>query len=543
MTETTTPAGTRPTPPSSGGGPRLPEIPGPWETAVAAWRRLRRMSTALILLFALAVVTILGTFIPQEPLIPSTVADWRSGDAGPGAPVAQVFDALGLFDIFGAWWFAGLVGLLFVSLTGCLVPRWRAFTRTARRAPAAGRNLGRLSNHRTITTDLPPREALDAADRVLSRNRFRRRRLVPEETASGRAQVAGERGHWREGGSLVFHTSFYVLLVGAVIAHAFGFTGQLNIVEGSSFADTRIAYGLVEPGRYFGLEDHRGFVVTLDDFTVRYHDPEVAGGFLASDFVSTITISEDGEPVRTEEVRVNHPVSHDGMKIYQARFGMAPRVLVRAGDTVLYDERVMLSDAGAGVWTGVAKVSMGGGSGAEERPQIALDLVLLPDAAVNDEGVPFSRSPEPNNARLIADLYVGDLGLERPLPASEFDRDGGTRLDPPAILPEGEQTAMADGALTVEFRELAMWSGFQVSHAPARWILLAAGILLLTGLIPSLYSYRRRVWVEAAPVDGRTRVTVGGAALQRKPTFAEEFPRLADELDTHLQTAVKEKAG
>lgn len=534
MTETSTPSDsdTRPPAPPAGGGTRLPEIPGPWETAVRAWRRLRRMSTALILLFALAVASILATFVPQEPLIPSTVAEWRSGDAGPGEAVAAAFDRLALFDVFGSWWFAALTVLLFVSLTGCLVPRWAAFARMLRRRPVSGRNLERLTNHRVLRSSRPVEEVLADAEAVLARRRFRRRRLDPEGTASGRAQLAAERGHWREGGSLIFHSSFYVLLAGAVIAGSFGFIGQINIAEQSSFADTRIAYGLVEPGRYFGLDDHRGFVVTLDDFTVRYHDEAVSGGFLASDFVSTITISEGGEPVRTEEVRVNHPVRHDGMKIYQARFGMAPRVVVRAGETVLYDERVMLSDAGRGVWTGVAKVSMGGRD--ESAPQIALDMVLLPDAAVDDDGVPFSRSPQPGNPRLIADLYVGELGLERPVPASQFDRDEGARLDPPAILAEGEAFDMADGNLTVEFVELAMWSGFQVSHAPARWVLLFAGILILTGLLPSLYSYRRRVWVEAEETDGATRVTVAGVALQRKPAFAEEFAGLAEELDSRL---------
>lgn len=540
MTETSAPAETPAPAPPPRGLRQLPEIPGPWDTAVLAWRRLRRMSTALILLFALAVASILATFVPQEPLVPTTVAEWRSGEAGPGEAVAAAFDAASLFDVFGSWWFAALTVLLFVSLTGCLVPRWRGFARTVRRQPAAGRNLDRLTNHRVLTTDLPAEEVLAAAERVLDEHGFRRRRLDASETASGAAQVAGERGHWREGGSLVFHTSFYVLLAGAVIAHSFGFIGQINIAEGSSFAETRIAYGLVEPGRYFGLEDHRGFVVTLDDFTVRYHDADIAGGFLASDFVSTITISEAGEPVRTEQVRVNHPITHDGMKIYQARFGMAPRVVVRAGENVLFDERVMMSDAGRGVWTGVAKVSMGGSG--QDSPQVALDMVFLPDAAVDDAGVPFSASPDPVNPRLIADLYVGELGLERPLPASEFERDAGTRLDPPAILAEGDQADMAGGNLTVEFPELAKWSGFQVSHAPARWVLLLAGILLLTGLVPSLYSYRRRVWVEASEADGTTRLTVGGVALQRKPAFADEFAGLADELHASLRADKAEKA-
>ncbi|MGH8899236.1 MAG: cytochrome c biogenesis protein ResB, partial [Egibacteraceae bacterium] len=42
------------------------------------------------------------------------------------------------------------------------------------------------------------------------------------QAADGTPQLAVERGHWREGGSLVFHTAFYVLLVGVVITHSFG---------------------------------------------------------------------------------------------------------------------------------------------------------------------------------------------------------------------------------------------------------------------------------------------------------------------------------
>jgi cytochrome c biogenesis protein len=500
----------------------LPDIPGPWETAQRLWRRLRKMSTALGLLFALAIASIIATFVPQEPIIPSTVRDWRSGEDGPGELTARVFDALGFFDVFGSWWFMIITVLLFVSLTGCLVPRWRQFARIARRPPAAGRNLERLTQSRLLVSDLPAAEALDRAETVLARARFRRRRVTGPD---GEPQLATERGHWREGGSLVFHTAFYVLLIGIVLGHTFGFVGQINVPEGATFSDTRIGYDLAQPGRFFGLEDHRGFAVHLDDFQVDYFED-----FTPSDFVSTITILEQGEAVRTEEVRVNHPVSHAGMKIYQARFGMAPNVVVRAGDTVLFDERVMLSDAGGWIWTGAAKVVIGDPSRPDPPPQVALELVFLPDASLNAQGQPFSRSPVPTNPRLVVLLHVGELGLERPVPATQADLTPESVVGEPAILAEGDAAEMAAGALTVEFSELAMWSGFQVSHAPARWLLLLAGGLLLAGLVPSLYSYRRRIWVQAAPADEGSRVVVAGVALHRKSQFGEDFDRIADDV-------------
>lgn len=503
-------------------GPRLPQILGPVETALWLWRRLRRMSTALGLLFALAAASIVATFVPQEPLIRSTVEEWRAGTAGPGAGVASFFDALSLFDVFGSWWFSLLTVLLFVSLTGCLVPRWGAFFKVARRQPVQGRDLGALSNHRVLHVADEPEAVLESVRRLLRRRRYRTR-LIQEDSGLP-AQVAAERGHAREGGSLVFHTAFYLVLAGAVIGHAFGFVGQVNITEGSAFADARLAYNLAEPGRYFGVDDHRGFVVRLDDFSVGYHDD-----FVPTDFVSTVTIEEEGRPVDRGTVRVNHPFSYEGMHLYQMRFGMAPRIVVRAGDQVLFDEAVMLSDAGGFVWTGAAKISVG-------DPQIALDLVFLPDAAVNADGVPYSRSPEPRNPRLLAELYVGsDLGFERPLPVSQFIRDEDARIGPPAIVEEGGSAGIAAGTLALDFPELRMWSGFQISHSPGRWLLLTGGILLLAGLLPSLYSYRRRVWAQAVPLPGGgTRLVLAGVALQRKPAFSEEFVALADSVQQAL---------
>ncbi len=524
MAETTTRTQNATDPRQPTGWARLPIIPGPWETLLAVWRRLRKMSTALVLLFSLAIASIVATFIPQAPLVPDTVANWRAGTAGPGAPIARMFDAAGLFDVFGSWWFTTLTVLLVVSLTGCLIPRYRAFWRNVRRPPAAGRNLERLSNHTVLRTTLDPTAALAVVDGLLARRRFRRRAIDVTTTRSGREQIAAERGHWREGGNLLFHTAFYVLLIGVAVAQAFGFAGQINVVEGGTFTDTRIVYGNVRAGRYFGIDDHRGFQVRLDDFDASYH----ANG-TPDDFVSTVSIIEDGDVVRSGvRVRPNHPLRHDGMKLYQLRFGMAPHVIVKAGDTVLFDDRVMLGNSG-GVWTGTAKVKT------SSPDQIALDLALLPDFAVDDRGRPFSRSEQPDAPVLFADLWVGELGLERAVDASRFIREGepvaGTTL-----VPGGTSDPLLAN-LTVEFADLPLWSGFQVSHAPGRWTMLAGSVLLLVGLISSLYGYRRRVWVEAHRTDdGMTTVVVAGVALQRKVVFADAFAALVAAVRTALPT-------
>ncbi len=517
MTETTQRPPAQPAPPPP--RPRLPDIPGPVETLILAWRALRRMSTALILLFAMAAASVVATVVPQAPVTAVTVEQWRSGAEGPGRGVATVLDALGMFDIFGSWWFMTLVVLLFTSLTACLIPRFRAFAKIVRRPPAAGRNLSRLTNTATFSTTIAPAEAAAAAAAAMRARRFRVRQIDND----GELQVAAERGHWREGGSLVFHTAFYVLLAGAIIGKAFGFTGQVALPEGASFADTRIAYDYADPGRGWGLDDHRGFVVTLDDFDVTYY-PD----FTPRDFVGSVTISEQGRAVRSADIRVNYPLRHDGMTIYQSAFGMAPHIIVRAGDRVLFDDRVLLQPADDGLdgtteqnlYSGVAKVKFD-----DPARQIALDLALAPNARLVNGQPQISRDPRPNNPVLVSNLYFGALGLERPVPATQFDRSGGP-VEAKMLRP-GERKTLVRGNLEVEFVDLRYWSGLQVSHQPARWLLLLGSGLVLVGLIPSLYSYRRRVWVAVRPDSTGSSVTVAGVALQRKAAFTDEFTAIA----------------
>lgn len=515
-------------PPRRGRPPRLPAIPGPLQTAVAGWRVLRRMSTALVLLLALAVASLIATFVPQEPVIGTTVAQWRDGTAGPGEAVAAVFDWLQLFDVFGSWWFAALVVLLFVSLTGCLVPRWRIWWRNARRAPARGRNLERLTHHVVweVDADADADALLDRAAAVLRSRRglpaYRVRRTTGPD---GTPQLAAERGHTRELGSLVFHTSFYVLLVGIVLASAFSFTGQVDRVEGQSFADTPLGYDAQVPGRFWDTDDHRGFVTRVDDFTVTYTGPD---GFTPDEFVSTVTFIEDGREVATEEIRVNHPARHAGLTYYQRAFGFAPHVRIAppGSDEPLFDQEMVLRQDG-GFWWGRGKVTFGT---ADLPVQMGLEVVFLPDADIDADGNVTFSSPEPRDPRLLAALYVAeDLGLDRTVPVTSLEWPEEALVEQVMLTP-GTTAPVLGGLLEIAFDDLAMWTGLQVSHQPYRWLILTAAALLLAGLLPSLYAYRRRLWVEVRP----GRVVVAGVALQRRSRFAEEFEALTGRLKIAL---------
>ena len=124
--------------------------------ARATWRQLRTMRTALILLLLLGAGASLGSLFPQRPINPATVSQWIARNRG-WAPIAE---KLGLFDVFGSWWFMAIYGLLLISLIGCILPRWRAFVRTLRARPRTEGTLSVQPQYRSGTVARAPEQTV-----------------------------------------------------------------------------------------------------------------------------------------------------------------------------------------------------------------------------------------------------------------------------------------------------------------------------------------------------------------------------------------------
>jgi cytochrome c biogenesis protein len=364
------------------------------------------------------------------------------------------------------------------------------------------------------TVALAPDAALSGAERVLRDRRFR---LTREN-----GTLAAEKGHLREGGSLVFHTAFLVLLVGISVGKLYGYSGQVALVEGDTFRDTRIEYDSIATGRYF--PGHTGMTIALDDFDVSWY-----GNGIPRDFVSKVRLGDGRREVRAQAIRVNHPLRYGGVRAYQLSWGWAPVIRVAQRGRVLYDgPTVFLTQGGA--WRGVIKTP-------SSRPlQMGLDMLFVPDPQVDAEGNPASGGPEPNDPLLVFQQYLGDLGLD--VPQSVYALDP-TRLAPGEVgaMRMGETRVLKHG-IEVSFTGLKQYSVFQVSSNPGAPVLLIAGILILVGLIPALYSSRRRVWVRAAGSDGVARLEIAGQALQRKAAFEEEFRTLVRTIDRDLMSRI-----
>ncbi|HZB04429.1 MAG TPA: cytochrome c biogenesis protein ResB, partial [Actinomycetota bacterium] len=136
-----------------------------YRSLVAVWRTLRSMRTALILLLVVAVASVFGSLVPQAPIAPRAVADLFVEHP----LLARVYRAVGLFDVYGSWWFTLTYLLLLISLASCLIPRTRLLARSLGQRPQPLRDLAGMRHFTEAVIPEAPASALDRSRRVLRR--------------------------------------------------------------------------------------------------------------------------------------------------------------------------------------------------------------------------------------------------------------------------------------------------------------------------------------------------------------------------------------
>jgi cytochrome c biogenesis protein len=520
-------------------GPAAPGAFGAADWLKWAWRQLTSMRIALILLFLLALASVPGSMLPQQGSNPSGVQQYVTSHPA----LAPWLNHLGLFNVFAAPWFAAIYLLLFASLVGCVVPRTFRLAGSARSLPPrAPRHLARLPRSAEYATTLPPREAVEAAARVLSGRGFRLRRA--DAADPGGDWVSAEKGYLREVGNLLFHLALLGILVSVALGGLFGYKANRLLVQGDTFADTVSALDEFHPGRFVTAGDLTPFTITLNRFDASYISSGPQRG-QPSSFDARITYTgQPGGPARRFDLDVNRPLSVGGAKVYLIGHGYAPVFKVTdARGHVVYDQATPFIAGASGNFLseGVVKVP-------DAQPdQLGFTGVFVP-TAVNVGGTLESVFPAADNPVVSLIAYAGNLGMNAGAPQSVYQLDTGAmrRLtDRPQVLRKGQSLTLPGGRGTIMFTGYVPWVSLAITHDPGQLPALICGIAALAGLLLSFMIRRRRVFVRARTgpetPEGQagTTVQVGGLArTDASGGFEAEFAALAAELrSAHEQAA------
>jgi cytochrome c biogenesis protein len=465
-----------------------------------AWRQLTSMRTALVLLMMLGIAAIPGSFIPQRSQNPMAV----SAIFTDSPTKALWYERFSLFDVYASPWFSAIYILLFISLIGCVLPRAFEHYKAARALPpVTPKNLHRMEFH---TEWKGKGDELEAARQWFKKNRFRVRELD--------GSISAEKGFTRETGNLFFHLALVLILIGVSFGSLFGMRGDAIVNVGERFINTPTTYDSLSFGKLFNEKSLPPFSIKINKFVGKY-DPVTNS---PQDYTLWVTVKDSPESAPVKKiVKVNSPLTFGSTRVYLQANGYSPIVTVRdaAGNVGFQGPVPFLPQDANLTSTGAIKVP-------DLNPQLGFVGSFFPTIGRASEGGGISVFPEALDPKLFLSAWTGNLGLDNGRPQSVYriNTDAMKKIGLKSLSP-GETYSFAEGSIT--FETYVPWVNLQVVRDPGKSYALLGAIVAILGLLASLFTRRRRIWVRVT----KKNIEVAGLAKNAAPGLEDEIAQLA----------------
>ena len=309
--------------------------PAPHSFGKSVFELLSSMRFAISLLSILAVASIVGTVLKQaEP--------YNNYLIQLGPFWFEVYEKLGLYDVYHAAWFLLILSFLVVSTSVCITRNAPNFVREMKsfREHVSEQSLAAFKHKHEAATAHAPEALAASAQRYLEGQGYTVKN-VPREDG---VLLAAKAGSWNRLGYLLAHSAIVLICIGGLmdgnlvfkVQQLLGtkkietrdipqsqvpaisrltpsnpsFRGSVQIPEGSS-AD--VAFLNVADGY---LVQELPFTVGLKKFRIEHYTTGQP-----KSFESDIELFDrSGKKIREATIAVNHPLIHDGVAIYQASF-------------------------------------------------------------------------------------------------------------------------------------------------------------------------------------------------------------------------------
>jgi cytochrome c biogenesis protein len=458
------------------------------------------MRIALILLLLLAVAAIPGSLFPQRSQNPVQVRQYFIDN-----PQAAIWlDRFSMFEVFSSPWFSAIYLLLFISLIGCVLPRSIEHLKAiGAKPPLTPKYLDRMEFYTEMK-----KVDLDKVEKYLKKKHFRIRR---DENS-----ISAEKGYARESGNLLFHLSLVLILIAVGVGSLLGSRGDAIVNVGDRFINTPTSYDILGFGKYQSEDSLPPFSLTVKDFKAEY-DPVTNA---AIDYELTVlTANPAGSKEMTRIIKVNQPLTYGSTKIYLQANGYAPTVVVKdkTGKVIFDGPTTFLPQDGNLSSIGAIKIP-------DMQPQIGFVASFLPTADRDPIRGGFSSYPEVLDPRLLLAIWKGDLGLNTGVPQSVYriDTSKMERIGLKALV-LNESYDFGEGSVT--FTGWTSWVNLQIVNDPGKGFALIGAILAILGLLISLFTRQRRVWIK----QGR-KTQVAGLAKNGIPGLEDEIKELVKEM-------------
>jgi len=454
------------------------------------WRTAASIKTGVILLILVVILAAVGTVILQRPI---TDPDDMQRAYSPQA--LHLLDAVGLTDVYHAWWFIGLMVLVSFSIIAASVDRfpnaWRYYSRPYKYPGASFRRA--LHPQKSIPIN-DEETGLVAAERALHSMGLRPERIVRDDHFG----IFAERHRISEMAVYIVHASLLLIFLGAIVDGIFGWRGTLTLNEGEASNAIELRDGNVRT-LPFGIRCDAAGQENYKDGTPKK-------------WWSKLAVVENGEDAAKKEIVVNDPLVYAGVRFYQSSFGFNGKV-----------NKLMLNAAPSD------------GSGPKRAIGLALNDTVALDA---DTTVRFAEF-FPDYAVRDGQVYKKSNQMEDPAARLVVHKNStGQNYD--VWFPQlGEVADNSKAPYRFEATDLKLshYTGLQVSHEPGQWAVWSGVVLLAIGLTFVFYVVHSRYW--AVPVGdkhtGQFALWIGGSANRNKDAFEQRFNELVAAIEKEVK--------
>ncbi len=463
-----------------------------WKTMRKIWQTLGAIKTGVVLLILVVIISAAGTIILQRP---ATEADEMQRAYSP--QVLRLLDAVGLTNVFHAWWFVLLLSLVSLSIIAASVQRfpnaWRFYSRPYKSTDETFRNA--LPNHVLIPIK-DEQDALSAAERAFKKAGFKPEHIVRENSFS----LLGERNRFSEMAVYIVHASLLLIFLGGIVDALYGWRGFVTLNRGQQSSQVETQNG---------SKRDLGFAVRCDGAGQENY----ADG-TPKRWWSDLVVLDKDQPVLRKQIVVNDPLVYRGIRFYQASYGNSGKL----------DKLVLTAASRDGKAS--QDITIAPDQTVSLDPDTTVRLAeFIPDYVVRD-GQIYARSADVENpaAHLVVESKKSGQSINFWMPA----------------IPGFEQNASSPYFFEGKDLQMAYFTGLEVSHEPGQWSVWAGVLLMGLGLAVVFYLVHMRVW--AAPVrdgKGHLMLWIGGTANKNKDAFQLRFRNIVEELQAELKVSTK----
>lgn len=301
----------------------------------ALFELLSSMRFAISLLSILAVASVVGTVLKQAEPYSNYIIQF-------GPFWFEVFEKLGLYDVYHAGWFLLILTFLVISTSVCI---WRNAPNFARemksfREHVSEQSLNAFKHRHEAETTLAPEALAASAQRYLEGKGYKVRSLPRD----GGVLLAAKAGSWNRLGYFLAHSAIVMICIGGLMDGNLVFKAQqilgVKKIETRDIPQSQVpAISRLSPSN----PSFRGSVQIPEGSSADVVFLNVADGYLVQDLPFTVALKQfriehystgqpknfesdvelfdpSGKKVKEATIAVNHPLIHDGIAIYQASF-------------------------------------------------------------------------------------------------------------------------------------------------------------------------------------------------------------------------------